>query len=198
MPQLSRTPRTTPRRKADRVSHDLEAIAAVLDETLVVHVGLVQDGQPLVLPLNAWRVGKHLYFHLARGSRLAQAMAAGAELCVTATVLDGLVLARSAMHHSMNYRSVMLFGVAQEVTDEVEKTQLLTALVDHVVPGRASQVRPPEPKEVAVTAVFALPVAEASLKARSGPPVDRPDDRGRPVAAGVVPLTLARGMLEPD
>lgn len=198
MTDLPRTSRTTPRRKAGRVGYDSAAIAAVLDEVLVVHVGLVLDGQPLVLPLNAWRVDDGLYFHLAPHSRMAQAMAAGETLCVSATVLDGLVLARSAMHHSMNYRSVMLFGTATAVDDPAEKARLLTALVEHVVPGRAALVRPPDAKELAVTAVFRLAIGEGSLKARSGPPVDRSDDRTRPVPAGVVPLTLVRGPLCED
>lgn len=195
MTALSQTARTTPRRKADRVSFDVAAMAAVLDEALVVHLAFVQDGQPFVMPVNAWRVGDGLYFHFGQGSRLTQVLASGVSLCVTATLVDGLVLARSAMHHSMNYRSVMLFGVAEAVTDAETKARLLTALVDHVVPGRAAQVRAPDAKELAATAVFRLPITEGSLKARSGAPMDRPDDLDRPVAAGVVPLTLMRGEL---
>lgn len=194
---LPRTPRTTPSRKADRISHESAAIAAVLDEALVVHVGLVQDGEPLVVPLNGWRMGDYLYFHFAQGGRLAQAMAAGAPLCVTATLVDGLVLARSAMHHSMNFRSVMLFGVAEAVTDADEKARVLTALVEHVAPGRAALVRPPDDKELAVTAVFRLAIAEASLRVRSGPPVDKASDLERDVEAGVVPLAVMRGALQP-
>lgn len=193
MADLVQTPRSTPRRKADRANRDFDAVAAVLDEALVAHIGFVQDGQPFVVPTNAWRVDGHLYFHLARGCRLAQVMASGAQLCVTVTLIDGLVLARSAMHHSMNYRSVMLFGMVEAVAEVEEKRRLLCALVDHVVPGRAALVRAPDDKELAVTALFRLPVAEGSLKARSGPPMDRPDDLDRPVPAGVVPLTLARG-----
>jgi nitroimidazol reductase NimA-like FMN-containing flavoprotein (pyridoxamine 5'-phosphate oxidase superfamily) len=140
-------------------------------------------------------VGEYLYFHLARNGRLTGVMASGAPLCVTATLLDGLVLARSAMHHSMNFRSVMLFGVAEAVEDPAEKYRLLNALVDDVMPGRAAVVRAPDDKELAVTAVFRMAIAEASLKTRSGPPVDRADDLGRDVPAGVVPLTLVRGEL---
>lgn len=197
MTALPRTPRTTPRRKSDRVSHDGAAIAAVLDEALVVHVAFVDDGQPVVIPLNAWRVGDFLYFHLAAKGRLSAAMAAGTTLCVSATLVDGLVMARSAMHHSMNFRSVVLYGNAEAVTDAGEKARVLMALVDHVAPGRAALVRPPDDKELAVTAVFRLAIAEGSLKARSGPPMDRPDDLGRDVPAGVVPLTLVRGDLVP-
>ncbi|MCR6628753.1 MAG: pyridoxamine 5'-phosphate oxidase family protein [Magnetospirillum sp.] len=195
MTDLPRTPRTTPRRKPDRVSHDAQAIAAVLDEALVAHVGFVEDGLPMVVPANAWRVGEFLHFHLAPRGRLAQVMASGAQLCVTVTLVDGLVLARSAMHHSMNYRSVMLFGVAEAVEAPEEKARVLTALVDHVVPGRSALVRSPDDRELAVTAVFRLRIAEGTMKARSGPPMDRADDLDRPVAAGVVPLTLARGEL---
>ncbi|MGE5477754.1 MAG: pyridoxamine 5'-phosphate oxidase family protein, partial [Bacteroidales bacterium] len=187
MTALPRTPRTTPYRKADRVSHDRAAINAVLDEALVVQVGFVDDGLPVVIPLNAWRVDDHLYFHLAAKGRLTEVMAAGAPLCVSATLVDGLVLARSAMHHSMNFRSVMLYGAAEAVTGAAEKARVLAALVDHVVPGRAALVRPADDKELAVTAVFRLAIAEGSLKARSGPPADRPADLARDVPAGVVP-----------
>lgn len=197
MTRLPKTPRTTPRRKADRVSLDADAIKAVLDEALVVHVGFVQDGQPVVIPLNAWRVDDALYFHLAANGRLTEMMAAGTPICVTATLLDGLVLARSAMHHSMNFRSVMLFGVPAAVTDAAEKAALLTALVDQVVPGRSAVVRPPDDKELAVTAVFRLDIREGSLKRRAGPPVDRRSDLDRAVPAGVVPLALVRGELVP-
>lgn len=195
MTHLPRTPRTTPRRKADRVSHDSAAIQAVLDEALVVQVGFVQDGQPVVIPLNAWRVGEYLHFHLATNGRLTEIMAAGSPICVSATLVDGLVLARSAMHHSMNFRSVVLYGVPEAVDDPAEKARLLTALVDHVVPGRSAIVRPPDGKELAVTAVFRLPITEGSLKARSGPPQDKASDLSRDVPAGVVPLRVVRGAL---
>lgn len=197
MTALTKSPRSTPRRKADRASHDRMAIQSVLDEALVVHIGLIQGGQPFVIPANAWRIGDWLYVHFAKGSRVAAMMAEGAELCVTATLVDGLVLARSAMHHSMNYRSVILFGRAEAVVDLDEKARVLVALVDKVAPGRARLVRPPDDAELAVTMVFRLPIAEGSLKARSGPPIERPSDLSRDVLAGVVPLTLAAGDLIP-
>lgn len=197
MTALPRTPRTTPTRKADRVSHDRAAVNAVLDEALVVQVGFVVDGQPMVIPLNAWRVDDALYFHVAVNGRIGQLMGAGLPVCVSATLVDGLVLARSAMHHSMNFRSVMLFGVPELVTEPEEKARLLTALVDHVVPGRAALVREPDAKELAVTAVYRLPITEGSLKQRSGPPVDKASDLSREVAAGVVPLSVVRGELVP-
>jgi nitroimidazol reductase NimA-like FMN-containing flavoprotein (pyridoxamine 5'-phosphate oxidase superfamily) len=197
MTNLTKTPRSTVRRKGDRASHDSAGIHAVLDEALVVHVGFVQDGQPFVIPANAWRVGEWLYFHFAKGSRIAAMMAAGTDLCVTATLVDGLVLARSAMHHSMNYRSVMLFGRAEAVADCDEKAVLLIALVDKVAPGRTALVRPPDDGELAATALFRMPIAEGSLKARSGPPVERPSDLSRDVPAGVVPLSVVAGELVP-
>lgn len=197
MTNLPKTPRSITRRKGDRASHDAAAIHAVLDEALVVHVGFIQDGQPFVIPSNGWRVGEHLYFHFAIGSRIARMMAASCELCVTATLVDGLVLARSAMHHSMNFRSVMLFGRPEAVEEAGEKERVLTALLDKVAPGRAGLVRPPDSKELAITAVFRLPIAEGSLKVRSGPPMDRPDDLSRPVPAGVVPLRLVAGDMIP-
>lgn len=197
MTRLPKTPRSTTRRKGDRASYDSAAIHAVLDEALVVHVGFVQDGQPFVIPTNGWRVGEHLYFHFGTTSRIARMMASGCELCVTATLLDGLVLARSAMHHSMNFRSVMLFGRAEAVEDVAEKARVLAALVEQVTPDRAALVRPADQKELAVTAVFRLPIAEGSLKARSGPPQDRPDDLSRDVSAGVVPLRRVAGELIP-
>lgn len=197
MTTLTPTPRSTARRRPQRASHDLDAIAAVLDEALVAHVGFIQDGQPFVIPTNAWRVGEALYVHCARQGRMAEVMGSGAPLCVTVTLMDGLVLARSLMHHSMNYRSVVLFGVAEEVVEPEEKLRVLTALVEHMHPGRAALVRAPDHKELAVTAVFRLPITEGSVKARTGGPVDRPDDLARDVPAGVVPLSLVRGELVP-
>ena len=198
MDDLTPTPRSTARRRADRASHDRAAINAVIAAAPVAHIGLVTDGQPLVIPANAWAVDNRLCFHFARESRVAKLLAAGAEICVTLTAIDGLVLARSAMHHSMNYRSAMLFGRVHEVTAPDEKVKLLLALVDRLVPGRAAQVRPPEPNELAATAVFALPITEGSAKTRSGPPVDRADDLERSVWGGVVPLFLVAGPPQPD
>lgn len=197
MTSLPKTSRSTARRKGDRASHEAAAIHAVLDEALAVHVGFVEDGQPFVIPANGWRIDGYLYFHFAKASRIAQVMAAGADLCVAATLLDGLVLARSAMHHSLNYRSVVLFGRAEAVDQPAEKARVLLALVDKVAAGRAGMVRPPDDKELAVTAVFRMAIIEGSLKSRSGPPLDRPDDLARLVPAGVVPLTLTAGALVP-
>lgn len=195
---LPQTPRTTAKRKGDRVGYDFAAICAVLDQSLVTHLGFVQDGVPFVLPANAWRVGDGLYFHFAINGRFAQILRGGAEICATASLLDGLVLARSAMHHSVNYRSVMMFGVTTEVTEADEKNRVLLALVDKVWPGRAAIVRPPDAKELAATAVFRLAISEGSVKARGGPPVERRDDLALPVWGGVVPLVTVPGQALAD
>lgn len=196
MTSLAQTPRTTPRRHPERATHDFDAIASVLDEALVAHVGFMQDGAPVVMPTVSWRMDDHLYFHFGAHSRFAKVLAGGAEVCVTVTLLDGLVLARSAFHHSVNFRSVMLFGVAELVEDEVHKRRSLDALVDHVVAGRSAVVRAPDAKELDLTAVLRLPITEGTLKTRSGPPVDRPDDLALPVSAGIIGLTTVRGELE--
>lgn len=195
---LITTPRSTVRRKGDRAHLDRPTVDAILDEALVAHVAFAVDGQPTVIPVNAWRVGDELCFHLARGSRLAQVMESGAELSVAATIVDGLVLARSAMHHSMNYRSVVLFGRARTVADPAEKARLLEALVEGLYPGRSAEVRPPDDKELAITSVFALPIVEGAAKLRQGPPVERPDDLSRPAWGGVIPLRLTAGEPIPD
>lgn len=198
MNTLSASPRTTARARRQRVSAEVEAIYAILDQSLVAHVGFVQDGAPFVLPVNAWRVGDGLYFHFAQAGRFATQLRQGGEICATVSLLDGLVLARSAMHHSVNYRSVMLFGRAEEVLDPAAKNQLLLALVDKVRPGRAVRVRAPDDKELAATAVFRLPIEEGTAKVRQGPPQDHPDDLALPVWAGVIPLALTPGIPQPD
>lgn len=190
---LARTDRTTFRQRPHRGSLDPEIIAAILDEALTCTIAFIDEGRPVSIPTTHWRMDDRVLFHGAMGSRLAKAMAAGAELCVTATLVDGLVLARSAFHHSMNYRSVVLFGQAVEVTDPAEKEAAFVALIEKLAPGRYAAVRPPTPKELAATRLLALPIAEGSAKIRSGPPVDDEDDMGWPVWAGVVPLRLERG-----
>lgn len=198
MSHLPTTPRTTAHRRKARVSAEIAAINAVVDQSLVAHLGFVQDGAPFVMPTNAWRVDDGLYFHFAINGRIAQTLRQGDEVCATISILDGLVLARSAMHHSVNYRSVMVFGRTQEVVDDRQKHDLLLALVDKVQAGRAAQVRPPDDKELAATAVFRLPISEATVKSRQGPPQDRPDDLALPVWSGVIPVTQVLGRPEPD
>jgi nitroimidazol reductase NimA-like FMN-containing flavoprotein (pyridoxamine 5'-phosphate oxidase superfamily) len=187
------TPRTTVRRLAARGVYDRDAIYAILDEALICHVGLVVDGQPVVIPTIHVRVGDTLYFHGAGASRMLRTLRGGVDACVTVTLLDGLVLARSAFHHSMNYRSVVVLGKGREVADREEKLRALDALVEHVVPGRAAIVRPPNELEIKQTLVVALPLSEASAKVRTGPPVDDEADYALDVWAGVVPVALVKG-----
>jgi nitroimidazol reductase NimA-like FMN-containing flavoprotein (pyridoxamine 5'-phosphate oxidase superfamily) len=190
---LTKTPRSTPRAKPDRVVYDRAAAYAILDEALVCHVGIVVDGSPVVMPTTHWRVGDRLFFHGGHASRLAKVMAFGAPLSVTVTLVDGLVLARSALRHSMNYRSVVLFGTAREVADPQVKAAAFVVLIEKVAPGRAAHVRPITAKELAATKVLEFEIGEGSVKSRSGPPMDLEGDLTWPVWAGVVPLVTHRG-----
>jgi nitroimidazol reductase NimA-like FMN-containing flavoprotein (pyridoxamine 5'-phosphate oxidase superfamily) len=187
------TDRTTVRRLPARGSYDRALIHSILDEAPVCHVGFVVDGRPFVIPTLHVRVGDRLYMHGSPGSRMLKAMAAGIEVCITVTLVDGLVLARSAFHHSMNYRSVVVFGVAQAVDDSEEKTRVLHALSEHLVPGRWRDIRGPAPGELKATSVLSLPIDEASAKVRTGPPLDDEEDYALPAWAGVVPLSLKAG-----
>jgi nitroimidazol reductase NimA-like FMN-containing flavoprotein (pyridoxamine 5'-phosphate oxidase superfamily) len=181
------TERTTPTRFRERARYERAAVHAVLDEVLICHVGYVDDGSPVVLPTIHTRVGETLYLHGSSGSSLTRLAAGeGTALCVTVTQLDGLVLARSQFNHSMNYRSVVVRGTGTLVTDDAEKTEALTAVVEHVVAGRSRHSRPPTPKELAATGVVRLPLDEVSLKSRTGPPSDDPEDVGLPHWAGVI------------
>jgi len=190
---LASTPRSRVRRQPKRGSHDRELIHRILDEGLVCHVGFVHEGQPVVIPTAYARSDDELYLHGAVANRMLGALAGGGPACVTVTLLDGLVLARSAFHHSMNYRSVVLFGIAREVTDPDEKARALDALVDHVAPGRVRHARASSPRELAVTRIVAFPISEGSAKLREGGPIDDPEDLAHPAWAGVVPLRLRPG-----
>jgi len=192
------TPRTRIDRHAERGSHDRAVIEAILDEAFVCHVGFVHDGQPYVIPANFGRAGEVLYLHGSAESRLMRTLAAGAPVCLTVTLLDGLVLARSAFNHSVNYRSVVVIGRATAIVEREEKVRALRVIVDHIVPGRWDEVRPPTDRELADTTVVALRLAEASAKIRAGPPVDQPRDRASPVWAGVLPLSLTPGAAVAD
>lgn len=192
------TPRTTVRRLPARGNYDGAVLKAILDEGLVCHVGFVGDGHPFVIPTSYGRVGDVLYVHGSPASRMLRTLKDGVPVCVTVTLLDGLVLARSAFHHSMNYRSAVLLGTAVEVTDAAERDVALKAIVDHIVPGRWDSVRPPNEKELRGTLVLRLPIDEASAKIRTGPPVDDEEDYAMDVWAGVIPLTLEAGPLTPD
>ena len=186
------TDRTKVRRLGDRGRYDRETIHAILDEALVCHVGFVVDGAPVVIPTIHWREGDWLYFHGSAASRMLRSLKNGVEACVTVTLIDGLVLARSAFHHSMNYRSVVVFGTARVVEGD-EKLRALDALVDHVVRGRSKEMRPHKEIELKQTLVLAMPLDEASAKIRTGGPVDDEEDYALPIWAGVVPLKLTPG-----
>ncbi len=192
------SPRTTVRRLPKRAAYDPATIHAILDEGLVCHVGFVHEGQPYVIPTNYARWGEQLVIHGAAVSRLLRTLAEGVPVCVTVTLVDGLVLARSAFHHSTNYRSVVILGTAQEITDGSERLEALRAFVEHVLPGRWNEVRPPSESELRATLVLKLPITEASAKIRTGPPVDDEDDYALPCWAGVVPLALTAGAPVPD
>lgn len=191
--------RTAPTRAPQRVSYDTELVHAVLDESVVCHLGFVVDGEPVVLPHLHARVGERLYLHGSTGARALRAAGAdgGLAVCVTVTLLDGLVLARSAFHHSVNYRCVVAHGRAVPVRDEREKTAALAALVDAVAPGRSAGTRAPSRRELAATTVLCLDLAEVSVKVRTGPPVDEPEDLDLPYWAGVLPLATVPAAPQP-
>jgi len=190
--------RTRVRRLPARACYDQATIDAILDEALVCHVGFAVDGQPYVIPATYARVGRQLYIHGSAASRMLRTLATGAPVCVTVTLLDGLVLARSAFHHSMNYRSVVILGTAVEVSNPDERLAALEAIVEHILAGRWRQVRPPSERELRATSVLRLPLDEVSAKIRSGPPLDDADDLGQPCWAGVIPLRLVAAAPLPD
>jgi hypothetical protein len=191
MDEFERTARTALRRLPERGLYDREVVYRILDEAFVCHVGFVVDGQPFVIPTGYARAGDTLYIHGSAASRMLRSMAEGIPVCVTVTLVDGLVLARSAFHHSINYRSVVIIGNAEPVGDEKGKLAALAALTEHIVPGRWAEVRGPDEQELKATSVLALPLIEASAKIRTGPPVDDEEDYAIPVWAGVVPLRVA-------
>ena len=195
------TDRTVPTRSADRASYDKDLVHAILDEAYVCHLGFVRDGAPVVLPTLYGRVGERLYVHGSTGSRplrMTGEADPGLPVCLTVTHVDGLVLARSAFHHSINYRSVVVHGIAHQVTDPEEKRTALDALVDHVVPGRSRDSRPADKKELAATAVIRLDLDEVSAKLRTGGVNDEPEDLSLPHWAGVVPVRREYGTPLPD
>lgn len=184
------TSRTRVRRRAGRGAYDRTVVHAILDEALVAHVGFVADAQPYVIPMLHARAGEELYLHGSPLSRMVGALRGGVPMCVTVTLLDGLVLARSAFHHSLNYRSVVVLGTAYPVEDQARKRAALDALVEHVAAGRTRDARGPSENELAATEVLAIPLREASAKVRSGPPQDAPEDRDRQVWAGELPMRV--------
>jgi nitroimidazol reductase NimA-like FMN-containing flavoprotein (pyridoxamine 5'-phosphate oxidase superfamily) len=192
------TPRTTALRDRGRIAYDADVVHAILDEAYFCHLGFVVDGEPRLLPTLHVRVDDTLYLHGSTGSRPLLAARPGLPVCVAVTLLDGLVLGRSQFHHSANYRSVVAHGVARLVDDETAKRAAMTALVDKIGAGRAADSRPPTTRELAQTAVLALPLREVSAKLRTGGVIDEPEDHALPYWAGVLPLRLVPGQPEPD
>ncbi len=193
MENFQPTPNTTLKRLPQRGAFDRATVYGILDEAFVCHVGFVVDGQPCVIPTSYGRVGDQLFIHGSAASRMLRNLAQGLPVCVTVTLVDGLVLARSAFHHSINYRSVVIFGTAHLVEDTAEKMTALKAFTEHVIPGRWAEVREPNEQELKGTTVLALPLTEASAKIRSGPPVDDAEDMAIPVWAGELPLHTVTG-----
>jgi nitroimidazol reductase NimA-like FMN-containing flavoprotein (pyridoxamine 5'-phosphate oxidase superfamily) len=198
MEDLKPTERTTIKRLPLRGNYERETLNQILDEGFVCHVGFVVDSCPFVIPTGYGRLGDQLYIHGSAASRMLKTLREGLDVCVTVTLVDGLVLARSAFHHSMNYRSVVIFGKARVLEDEAEKMEAMRVFTDHIMVGRWKESRIPTQKELRATIVLALPLDEASAKIRTGPPADDEEDYQLPVWAGVLPLRLATGDAVPD
>jgi len=196
--EIIRTERTRVRRLPKRGAYDRETIYQILDEGFICHVGFTIGGKTFVIPTGYARAGDNLLIHGSAASRMMREMAGGIEVCVTVTLIDGLVLARSAFHHSMNYRSVVIFGTAELVENEAEKYEALRHFTEHIVPQRWDEVRPPNAKELKATTVLRLPLQEASAKVRTGNPVDDEEDYDLNVWAGVIPLKTGVGQPEND
>jgi nitroimidazol reductase NimA-like FMN-containing flavoprotein (pyridoxamine 5'-phosphate oxidase superfamily) len=192
------TDRTKVRRLADRGRYDWDTIHSILDEGLVCHLGFAVDGRPWVMPTTYARVENHLYVHGAAANFALKTLASGVDACVAVTLLDGLVLARSAFHHSMNYRSVMLFGRAERITEPQEQHDSMIAIVEHLVPGRSNDTRLPTPEEVRKTLIVRLALDECSAKVRTGGPLDDEEDMHLGFWAGVLPLSIVPGEPVPD
>ncbi len=198
MEELTQTARTTLKRLPQRGAFDRESINQILDEGFICHVGFAVDGQPYVIPTGYARAGDRLFIHGSQASRMLRTLGQGIDVCLTVTLIDGLVLARSAFHHSMNYRSVVVFGRATVVDEREEKLSALRALSDHMIPGRWDDVRKPSERELQLTTVLSLPLDEASAKVRTGPPLDDEEDYELPVWAGVIPLRMVANAPHPD
>jgi uncharacterized protein len=198
MPEFAVDDRNRVRRGAHRADYDRDTVYAIIDEALYCHVGFVQDGLPYVIPTNHARMDDRVILHGSTASRMLEAAGSGAPLCVTFTLLDGLVLARSVFSHSVNYRSAVVFGKGEVVTDAAEKLAALEAITEHILPGRWADARRPTEKELNATAVVAMAIESASAKARSGPPGDNEADYALPVWAGVLPMRRAFLSPEPD
>jgi nitroimidazol reductase NimA-like FMN-containing flavoprotein (pyridoxamine 5'-phosphate oxidase superfamily) len=190
---LLQTDRTKLKRLPKRGHFDRETVYGILDEGFICHVGFAPEGQPFVIPTGYARVDDTLYIHGSQASRMLRTLSGGVDACVTVTIIDGLVLARSAFHHSMNYRSVVIFGRATLVANPEEKSAALLALSEHFIRGRWNDVRGPNEQEMKLTTVLSLPLVEASAKIRTGPPLDDEEDYAMPIWAGVIPLKLEAG-----
>lgn len=198
MSETNPSVRTRVVREPQRAVYDREAAYEILDEAFICHVGFVVDGQPFVIPTGFGRAGDNLYIHGSAASRMLRNLDEGVPVCVTVTLLDGLVLARSIFNHSMNYRSVVVLGVARAVTDEAEKLEALRLLSEHILPGRWAESRQPNEKELKATLVMKLPITEFSAKVRQGPPLDDEEDYAFPTWAGVIPLQIVAGAAVSD
>ena len=195
---MNPTRRSELRRIPNRGSHDWETIGQILDTGFLAHVGFCVNDQPFVIPTLYGREGEKLYLHGSSASRMLRELETGIRMCVTVTLVDGLVLARSAFHHSMNYRSVVAFGTARKIVDPEDKTKSLRVISEHLIAGRWNDVRRPSEKELKATTVLEFAIEEASAKVRSGPPVDDQNDYGLPVWAGVLPLEIKSQPPIPD
>jgi nitroimidazol reductase NimA-like FMN-containing flavoprotein (pyridoxamine 5'-phosphate oxidase superfamily) len=193
MDSSTQTERTRVKRLPNRGAYDRETIYSILDEAFICHVGYVMDGQPYVIPTGYARIGDDLYIHGSSASRMLRNMAQGVNVCVTVTLVDGLVLARSAFHHSINYRSVVVLGKAALVEDAAEKDKALEAFTEHVIPGRWPEIRWPNELELKATSVLKLPIEEASAKVRVGDPKDDEEDYEMNIWAGELPLSIVPG-----
>jgi uncharacterized protein len=189
--------RTRVRRLPKRGRYDTETIYQILDAGFVCHIGYVIDSQPFVTPTSYWRHGDHVYWHGSHASRMLEKVA-DAPVCLTVTHVDGLVLARSGFHHSINYRSVMLLGRARKMQGDADKLRAMEDFIERMYPGRWAQLRPVTREELLATTVVSMPIEEASAKIRTGPPIDDEDDYALPIWAGVVPLSIERGSAEDD
>ena len=187
---LAETPRTLLKRRADRGRHDRATINAIIDQSLVCHVGFIEGGLPVVVPACPWRIGNWLYLHGAARSRLHARIAGGDNLCISMALVDGLVLARSALRHSLHYRSVVLFGRGEPVAEPAAKAAALLGLIDKLSPGRSAGVRPPNPNELAATGVARMRIDEGGAKIAASPPHTPDNDRAWPAWAGTVPLHM--------
>jgi hypothetical protein len=188
--EIKRTTRTKLKRIPKRGAFDRETMYKILDEAFICHIGFSVDGKTFVIPTAYGRSGDTLYVHGSAASRMMREMSKGIDVCITVTLVDGLVLARSAFHHSINYRSVVIFGNAEIVTDEAEKNDALFAFTEHLIPNRWDEIRAPDSKELKATTVLKLKITEASAKIRTGDPVDDAEDYNLDVWAGVIPLKI--------